>query len=132
MVDDQEIDVGLVLHLDPDVLEDEGAVYLCSPDLRVRGGHFFLCIAADDSNGEWIPLYENPGPGRVEVPADGRRGHPKWTCGTCHLHIDQIWQASHTAVARAALAGGDLSQAGARNELLNESLQRLLKDARLV
>jgi len=120
VITEDEIDLGVVLHLDPDELEACGAAYSCSEEARVTGGHFFLCIGADDSGGLWLPLYTNPGPGRTQLSTSGRMGHRNWTLGTFHYHLGQVWLATHHAVVRAAAAGGDMSAPGRRNRLADE------------
>lgn len=120
MISQHEIDLGLALHLDPDELQICGATYSCQEGARVKGNHFFLCIGADDFAGLWLPLYTNSGVGRTKLSAPGRTGHPKWTQGTFHYHLGQIWTASHYAAVRAASAGGDLSIPGSRNRLAEQ------------
>lgn len=111
-----EIAPGLVLHLDPDELERRGATYTCPRDLRVQGGHFFLCLEDDGSTGRWLPLYSSTGPGRFLLTGK-RLGHPKWTSGAAYFHPGQVWTADHAAVAGAAAAGNDRSSPGTRNTL---------------
>jgi hypothetical protein len=112
-----EISPGLVLHLDPDVLEKLGGTFTCEPALRVQGGHFFVCLAANATSSHWLPLYSNPGVGRELLPSQGRTGHPKWTQGTYYWHEEQTWTASAAAIVDAAVAGGDRSRPGSRNRL---------------
>ena len=112
-----EIGPGLLLHLDPDTLESGGGTYTCEPSRRVRGPHFFLCIAATATGARWLPLYSEAGVGRTEIPQAGRTGHPKWTNGTFFYHRAQVWSAGPSAVAAAAAAASDLSQPGQRNRL---------------
>lgn len=121
MLAPEEIVRGLVLHLNPDVLEAEGGTYTCIPSRRVLGGHFFLCLeTASDGHGRWLPLYEGDGVGRIKVSSDARVGHPKWTNSPCYYHPAQVWTASHAAVSKAALAGLDQSVVGSRNYVIAE------------
>lgn len=117
MLNEAEIIPGLVLHLDPDTLENEGGTYTCTKSLRVQHGHFFLCLSATDTTGRWLPLYSEDGDGREKLGPDGRSGHSKWTKGTTYWHPAQVWTASHAAVVAAATDGGDMSRAGSRNTL---------------
>jgi hypothetical protein len=113
-----EIKAGLVLHLDPDVLEVKGGTFTCKPVSRVQDGHFFVCLSTSDGEATtWLPLFSNPGDGREALALTGRTGYPKWTRGTFYWHHDQVWAAPHEAVIAAAKAGGDMSRAGARNFL---------------
>ena len=57
MIQPHEIRDGLVLRLDPDELESRGARCASEPAYRVMGPHFFLCVAADESVGNWVPLF---------------------------------------------------------------------------
>jgi len=120
LIANNQIDRGLVLHLDPDELEALGATYTCPADFRVKGGHFFLCISANDDCGLWVPMYTNAGVGRRELNSAGRSGHPKWTQGKFHFHPAQLWSATHHAVLRAGCAGSDLSTPENRNRLTEE------------
>ena len=117
-----EIRPGLVLHLDPSQLELKGARCTCLAEQRVEGHHFFLCLDTDNSEGDWPPLYSNPGPLRQMLSSDGRRGHAKWTDGVFHFHPSQIWTVSHLAILGAAAAGNDQSTAGNRNMLDEEKI----------
>ena len=118
MITEGEIDLGLVLHLDPDELEACGAAYSCSEEARVTGGHFFLhrCRrfrwSLDSDVHE--PRRGTGGTGRIGT------GHPKWTRGKFHYHPGQVWLAKHHGVVRAAAVGGDMSAPGRRNRLADE------------
>jgi len=122
MISEDEIQPGLVLHLNPDELQRLGGTFTGPQDKRVKSGHFFLCLKRTDDTGVWVPLFFNPGSGRQPVSSAGRSGHPKWTEGTFHWHEYQIWTAPHSGVIEAAEAGGDLSTPGARNSLAIEQL----------
>ena len=112
-----DIKPGLILHLDPDTFEKEGATYTCAPQLRVRGGHFFLCISSSKDLSQWLPLYSEQGVGRKEIPRKGRTGDSKWTTASCFWHKDQVWTASGKAALAAAIAGGDMSTGLSLNRL---------------
>lgn len=111
-----EIDRGLVLHMDPAVLLANGAKVKCPvPSRIVTSGHFFLCLGVDATHGDWAPLYSKNGPGRAEIPASGKQGYVKWTGAPSYYHSDQIWTVSHTGAVAAAGVGGDMSKRGNRN-----------------
>ncbi|HDR9098760.1 TPA: hypothetical protein QDB15_005355 [Burkholderia vietnamiensis] len=112
-----DIAVGLVLHLDPDVLEQKGGTYTCEPALRVQGQHFFVCISVDGNTSRWLPLYSNEGDGRTLVEPNAKKGHAKWQQSICYWHKDQIWEASGDAVYWAAGRAHDKSRKGTRNTL---------------
>ena len=117
MIATHEIHEGLVLHLDPDELEAEGGVCTGAERGRVQGTHFFVCIAANEEVGNWVPLFSVAGPYRDLVPYAEKVGHPEWRKSTTYFHVRQVWQAPHSAVVAAAIAGGDLSRPGERNTL---------------
>lgn len=117
MITEDEIGRELVLFLDPDVLEAAGATYTCSKPFRVVGGHYFLCIYADEEDGRWLPLYSAMGQGRKPLSMDGREGHPHWVEHPAHWHHRQVWWIKHSAVPAAADAAGDWSTAARRNKL---------------
>ncbi|MCA9504496.1 MAG: hypothetical protein R3F16_20920 [Myxococcota bacterium] len=112
-----EIRDGLVLHLDPDELEAAGGTCTGAGPARVQGSHFFVCIAANDESGNWVPLFSGSGPYRDLLPDKEKVGHPRWRESTTYFHVKQVWQAPHSAVIAAAIAGGDLSKPGERNGL---------------
>jgi hypothetical protein len=112
-IDDEEVTVGLVLHIDPDALESAGATFTCPATSRVQGSHFFVCVDAE--GGRWAPLFTAGNPGRVAVDVAGSSGHPKVTAGTPHYHPGQIWTAAPDQIRAGAAAGGDMSRASGRN-----------------
>ncbi|MGH3119111.1 MAG: hypothetical protein ACRDQ2_18740 [Gaiellales bacterium] len=120
-----EIVLGLVLHLDPDVLEAQGSTVTGPSATRVRGPHFFMCVGLGDTpsaGGTWLPLFSEQGVGRVAVDKTTAYGHPKWKDGDSYYHPAQVWTATHGAVATAAQAGGDLSKPGSRNGMAADAL----------
>ena len=117
MIAPHEIRDGIVLYLDPDELEAEGGVSNGAGPRRVEGAHFFVCIAADVSSGNWVPLFSQAGPYRELVPYEEKTGSRAWRESTAYFHETQVWQAPHTAVVTASIAAGDPSQPGERNAL---------------
>jgi hypothetical protein len=114
-----ELGVGLVLHLDPDSLEAAGATFSCARGARVRGGHFFVCVAHDEvsKTGRWVPVYTEDGPGRFSVDAAMKVGHEKWTTSSTVVHPGQVWTVPDSAVPLAARDGRDMSRQGSRNRM---------------
>ncbi len=117
MIAKHEIKDGIVLYLEPDELEAEGGVCTGADRGRVQGTHFFVCIAANEESGNWVPIFSVAGPFRELVPYAEKVGQPGWCESTTWFHERQVWQAPHAAVISAAIAGGDLSQPGKRNAL---------------
>ena len=113
----QDIVVGLSLHLDPQRLEQEGALCTDPPGVRVEGQHFFLCIETSGDTSKWVPLFTAANAGRLPLPKVGRAGHPKGVNGTVHYHTAQVWSASAQAVANAAARAHDKTRRGTRNTL---------------
>lgn len=120
MIKANEIRDGIVLRLDPDELESRGARCSSEAAYRVQGVHFFLCVATDGEVGNWVPLFPDPGPRRDILPNDHKIGPAGWRSSETYFHTEQVWQAPNAAVPEAAIAGGDLSEADARN-LLNDA-----------
>ena len=114
MIKAHEIKDGLVLCLDPDELEANGGGSNTTDSIRVQGPHFFVCIAANEQTGNWVPLFSDPGRLRVILPNDEKSGHPKWCESETYFHRQQIWQAPHAAIVAASIAGGDLSDPDSR------------------
>jgi len=125
MIDTREIKDGLVLYLDPDELEAEGGRCANAESARVQSPHFFLCIASDEQSGNWVPLFSVAGPHRDLVLNEQKQGHPRWCEATTYFHCKQVWQAPHTAVVAAAIAGGDLSRPGERSTLTEAGVDRV-------
>lgn len=114
---EQEVSAGLVMHLCPKTMLGKGGKVTCAPEYIVSDHHFFLVIEAGPKRCRLMPLYSAPGPGRVEISADGRIGHPLWTGGQFHYHTEQVWDVSKPVVVMAAKVALDQSQPGARNRL---------------
>jgi hypothetical protein len=117
MIAANEIQEGLVLYIEPDEFEAEGGVCTGAEKGRVQGSHFFVCIAANEEAGNWVPLFSVAGPYRDLVPYEEKLGHPNWCKSTTYFHMKQVWQAPHSAVVVASIAAGDLSRPGERNTL---------------
>ena len=122
MIEARDIRDGLVLHLDSDELEASGGRCSENGSYRVQGSHFFVCIAADERSGNWVPLFSTAGPYRDLVPNEEKSGHPKWCESTTYFHCRQVWQAPHAAVIDAAVAGGDRSPADLPNTLTDRGV----------
>lgn len=127
MIKAHEIKDGLVLHLDSDELEASGGRCAENGSVRVQGSHFFVCIAADDRSGNWVPLFSAAGRFRDLVPNGEKSGHPKWCESTTYFHCRQVWQAPHAAVVEAAVAGGDRSPPSLRNALSEAGVDLVYK-----
>ena len=125
MIQSHEIRDGLVLRLDPDELEARGARCASDAAYRVQGPHFFLCVAADGAAGNWVPLFPDPGPRRDVVANDHKSGPPGWCTSETFFHTEQVWQAPHEAVVKAAIVGGDLSEAGKRNFVMDAGIDQV-------
>ncbi len=112
-----EIQPGLVLHLDPATLIAAGATASCPADKRVVGGHFFVCVTtAKDGSSTWIPTYSNRAIGNVEIPSAAKSGHIKWTGTPSYYSPHQVWTVpTAAAVADAARVGRDASRQRQRN-----------------
>ena len=122
MIQPDEIRDGLVLRLDPDELEARGARCASEAAYRVQGPHFFLCVAADGAAGNWVPLFPGPGPRREMLSKDHKAGTPGWCTSETSFHTEQVWQAPHEAVIKAAILGGDLSKPGQRNRVTDAGI----------
>ena len=114
-----EIAVGLALHLDPEVLLLKGASSTGNESTRVRGLHFFVCVAHDLSTkqGRWIPAFGSDGPARILIPKERKVGHEKWRSDATCVHPSQVWDVPDSAIAEAAHAANDLSRQGRRNRV---------------
>lgn len=112
-----DIVVGLVLHLDPLRLEQEGATCTDPPGVRVQGQHFFLCVSVAGNTSRWVPLFTEANAGRISLPEAGRRGHVKWAKGPFHFHPAQVWTATAQAIANAAARAHDKTRRANRNSI---------------
>ncbi len=125
MIEAREIKDGLVLHLDSDELEASGGRCAENGSNRVEGSLFFVCIAADEHTGNWVPLFSGAGRFREPVPNAEKSGRPGWCEAITYFHTRQVWQAPHAAVVDAAIAGGDRSEPGERNALSEAGVDRV-------
>lgn len=121
-----EIQPGLVLHLDPDRLLQDGASHTVDALTRVQGQHFFLCLSVEQGLSKWVPLFTTATADRLELPAQGRHGHPKWCGGVFHFYPSQVWTATPQAIANAAARAHDKSRAGSRNGIDPALIPRVL------
>lgn len=115
MYDVDEIDSGLVVHIDPDVLEQNGGTYTGAKERRVQGRHAFLIMKREGEKVQLAPLFTNNGPSRHPISTSGRTGHPWWVKGIFYWHEFQVWSASAEAVVTASAT--DLSTPTSRNRL---------------
>ena len=129
MIASHEIKDGLVLCLDPDELEANGGGSNATNSIRVQGPHFFVCIAANEETGNWVPLFADPGRLRAPLPNEEKLGHPKWCESETYFHEQQIWQAPHSAIIAASIAGGDLSGPDSRITLTESGVNLVYNTA---
>jgi len=119
-----EICRGLVLHLDPDALIENGATCDMPEANQVRYPHFFICIEAGEIETLWVPAFSREHYGDISI--DGRHGHRKWVQGSCWCNPLHIWRASRRAIVVAARQGKDKTTAASRNRVDEASLPRVL------
>ena len=93
---------GLVLHLDPDILEREGAASNRHSQTRVRGLHWFVCLLVDRGDSIWTPLFSRPSSQRIEIPKAAKRGAFKWRSSTTYADPKQMWACSTAHILLAA------------------------------
>lgn len=115
-VDEREFRVGLVLHMDPDTLEAEGAYgHLLGGEktisTRVHGPHYFLCVGTDGRgrHSYWAPLFSRDRGHRLRIPNEMKVGPYQWRQTTTHLDERQMWSAKWFAIEMACRFGRDLS-----------------------
>lgn len=63
---------GLVLSLDPDVLEESGGVFV--EENRIKGPHYALCLGHNGEDTIWVFLTSKPGLLRKAIPNDEHLG----------------------------------------------------------
>lgn len=108
----EEIERGLVLRLDPDILHATGARTERRPGLHVQGVHYFVCCSRVPGVSLWVPAFSNPIVGRIKV--GWKAGDPAWIGRDSYVDLTQIWVAPDIAVTSAA-RGVDRTQRGYRN-----------------
>jgi len=113
---------GLALYLDPKILIDRGAAH---DGKAIEDAHFFVCVWVDAETDEtfWVPTSSKRRPGRCELPASLKTGHPAWVRVCTYAVVDEVWMASSQAILDAA--GIDASRETAPNRLTLEGLERL-------
>lgn len=87
-LEEHDIRAGLVLHLDPDALRSEGAVfhhfgrYSSGPFKR----RYYLCCAVAGEQSAWSPMYGKGNNYRLEIKPEHKRGPDYFTQG--HHYVD--------------------------------------------
>lgn len=114
-----EIAVGLVLKLDPEVLKNTGGKCRCKPAFWVIEPHFFYCSEMVEAANEslWLPLFSRDGYNRK--PLEGKkRGHPKWVNVPSYEYPEQVWVLTPKAICLAAGWANDPTRKGNRNTVI--------------
>lgn len=123
-----EIAPGLVMHLCPKTMLAKGGKVTCRPEFIVQGHHFFLVTHVGPKHCRLVPLYTDPGVGRIALSDQGRTGHSLWLNGKFHFHVEQVWDVSKAVAVLAAKAAHDQSRPGARNLLLVTHIPKLKQE----
>lgn len=124
---------GYVLVLRPETLKQNCAqCYVREAKLAVEGDHFFL-ITDVAKNGNFLltPLFTKGGKHRVAIPEEAMVGSEEFRKKVFHYikgtspEFDQVWVASDTAIAAAAVQAGDLSTPQNRNRIADTDIPKL-------
>lgn len=110
-----ELQLGLVLHLDPAILEHEGGESYPPSKRRVEGDHYFLCIHSSRGLTCWVPLSSKDRRGRIRLSPFDKYGHVAWTRRSSYAIVAQFWLAPAEAVLEAAACAFEQSRPGHRN-----------------
>jgi hypothetical protein len=130
MVNEEEIQPGLVLFLNPAILLSHGAQTSCSEQHRVQREHLFVCLERSGERSLWVPLSSSEGNGsRLRVPRGAKAGHERWVSGDTFLfHGNQTWVCTIAALIEAAAT--DVSQRWNRNRVVPEFLDTIRDEVR--
>jgi hypothetical protein len=106
IVDPQELRPGLVLYLDPAILEQDSRTETVSPrDASIRGPHFFLLLPSPWQR-RWLttPLYSRPGRARLRLDPKLKGGPSRpWHEHHSYLYRRQLWVAPISAIVDASI-----------------------------
>lgn len=116
MLAPNDITVGLVVPLEPDVLEAWGSVSHVGAD-DIGHPQLMLCVSADASASVWVPLFPDAGPGRLWLSTNGRTGSSAWTHGRFYFRPEFFWRSSASAVIAAWAIGVPTDNALLRDRL---------------
>lgn len=123
-----ELEAGLVLFLEPTVLQLRGASNSVEyRSYEVAGTHPFLCCRKLDDVGLWMPIFSRPGADRILIPRDEKRGHAQWRARRSYFHPGQRWTIRTSIVLEAAEAAREKSSPGFRNRVCCEWLEQQLR-----
>jgi uncharacterized protein YcgI (DUF1989 family) len=113
---ENEVEVGAVIFLDPDVLRsNESASTTAGKGMAVKGSHYFVVIALNGPQVTMAPLFsDNPSQGRVPLdPALKSGSEARWSGSDSYLDKHQCWSADVRDVCTASSV--DATSPGSRN-----------------
>ena len=125
-----EIRPGLAAFIEPDKWLEYGGESMAPPWYRIKGPHFFVCLAALEWTSVWTALTSKAGwSARLEISSDEKIGHPSWVeTQTFVVHQNQTWFGPSYAVREASEK--DVTLVGERNYVSERCLERLMLHCR--
>ena len=89
MVTPEEVERGIAVKFDPEVLRQYGAVVDGSWMSGVTGVHYFVCVSRIPSSSVWVPAYSRQTSGRI--PLRWKGGDPAWVEPGSFVDLSQMW-----------------------------------------
>lgn len=125
-----EIRTGLAAFIEPEKWLEHGGECLAPPWYRIKGPHFFVCLAALEWTSVWTALTSKAGwSGRLEIVSGEKLGHPTWVeTSTFVAHPNQTWYGPSYGLREASQH--DVSLVGERNYVSDQCLNRLMLHCR--
>lgn len=123
-----EIERGLIVHLDPKVLAGGGSEATVKTGHAVKDPHYFLVLSVDsnESNCIAMPLFSESGRDRELLDENLKSGCPKnWKGQASYIFRWQVWRIPLTSIE--AASGADESEATTRRGYAKNDQEKLDK-----
>lgn len=129
-LEEHEVEVGLVLHLDPDALREEGAeVHHLG---KFRQGplkrRYYVCVAKDGERSAWCPMYgRGHSSSRITIKPKHKRGPDYFTGGTHNIDSGTVFICNLVQLVVGLRAGRDRAHPSNRPHIVPEGLPTTAK-----
>ncbi len=100
MLKPEQIERGIVVRLDPEILSRCGARTDRTGGSPVEGVHYFVCTVRVSGVSVWIPAFSRWVPGRIRLRWKG--GDPAWVAQDSFVDLAQQWLVPDTAIGPAS------------------------------
>lgn len=127
---EHEVEIGLVLHLDPDALRDEGAEvhYLGKFKNGPLKRRYYACVAVDGERSAWCPMYgKSHRSSRITIKPEHKRGPDYFTQGTHNIDSGTVFICTQVQLVVGLRASRDRAYPADRPHIVPEGLPEAAK-----